>query len=140
MRLERVGARAIDFVNDDDRLPSQREGLAEHKPRLRHRTVEGIHNEQHTVHHAQDTFHFATKVGVTGRVDDIEFRTVPTHGRVLARMVIPLALERIRVHHTLGDDLILAERTGLAQHLVHQGGFPVVDVRDNCNVADVHSL
>jgi hypothetical protein len=32
--------------------------------------------------------------------------------------------------------LICAKGTTLAQHGVHQRGFSVVDVRDNCDIAD----
>ena len=51
-----------------------------------------------------------------------------------------LALERVRVHHALIDDLVLAEGPGLAEHLVDEGRLPVIDVRDDGNIADFHSL
>ena len=48
----------------------------------------------------------------------------------------PLALERVGVHHALFDLLVVAERPGLAEHLVHQGGLAVVDVRDDGDVTN----
>ena len=38
------------------------------------------------------------------------------------------------------DDLVVAEGAGLAEHLVDQRGLPVVDVRDDGDVANLHSL
>ena len=37
-------------------------------------------------------------------------------------------------------DLVLAESAGLAQHLVHEGRFAMIDVRDDGDVPDFHSL
>ena len=43
----------------------------------------------------------------------------------------------LRVHHALGDLLVLAEGAGLAQQLVDQRGLAVVDVGDDGDVADL---
>ena len=51
-----------------------------------------------------------------------------------------LALERIRIHHALCDDLIFAERAGLAKHLVDQRRLAVIDVRDDGDITNLHSL
>ena len=51
-----------------------------------------------------------------------------------------LALEVHRVHHALGDVLVLAEGAGLPQHRVHERGLAVVDVGHDRHVADVFSL
>ena len=58
-----------------------------------------------------------------------------------ARIVMPaLALERVRVHHALGDDLIVAKGAGLAEHLVHERGLAVIDVGDDGDVADLQGV
>ena len=57
-----------------------------------------------------------------------------------ARMVIPRSLQRIGVHHPFGDDLVFPERAGLAEHLVDEGRLPVVDVRDDGDITNLHSL
>ena len=75
------------------------------------------------------------------RIDDVDLGAVPPHGCVLGENCYPpLTLERVRIHHALLNDLVLAESTGLAEHLVHEGGLPVVDVRNDGNVTDLHSL
>ena len=43
----------------------------------------------------------------------------------------------LRVHHPLGDVLVLGEGAGLAQQLVDQRGLAVVDVGDDGDVAEV---
>src|ERR1044071_3370934 len=52
----------------------------------------------------------------------------------------PLALERDGIHDPLFYELVRAEDSRLAQHLVDQGGFAMVDVRDDRDVPDVHSV
>ena len=47
-----------------------------------------------------------------------------------------LALERVGVHHALGDLLVGPERAGLPEHLVDERGLAVVDVRDDGDVAN----
>ena len=48
-----------------------------------------------------------------------------------------LTLDIAAVHDALSHDLIVAERAALTQHCVHQGGFAVVNVSDNGNVAQI---
>jgi hypothetical protein len=78
---------------------------------------------------------------MAGRVDDVDLRPAPAHRRVLREdRDPPLALERVGVHHPLLDDLVLAERAGLPEHLVDESGLAVVDVGDDGDVANLHSL
>ncbi len=107
---------------------------------MRHRSVERIDDEKHTIDHAQDALNFATEVGVAGRVDDVDLRVVPVNARILGKdgdAAFPL--ERVRVHHAFLNDLIFAECTALAEHLVDEGRLPVVDVGDDGDVANLHS-
>jgi hypothetical protein len=52
----------------------------------------------------------------------------------------PLALEGVRVHHAFLDDLIITKSARLPKHLVDEGRLAVVDVRNDSDVADFHSL
>ena len=61
---QRLGVRPVDLVDHHDRLEPQRQRLAGHEPRLRHRPLGGVHQDQHAVHHAQDPLHLAAEVGV----------------------------------------------------------------------------
>ena len=77
VHAERIGAGAVDLVDDDDRRASQRERFAQHEARLRHRTVERVDDEQHAVDHAQDALDLAAEIGVARRVDDVDLGAVP---------------------------------------------------------------
>ncbi len=66
---------------------------------------------------------------------------MPANGGVLGQdRDAPLFFERVGVHHALFDDLIFAEGSSLTKHFVDESGLPVVDVRDNGDVANLHSL
>jgi hypothetical protein len=51
-----------------------------------------------------------------------------------------LTLERVRVHHALGDNLILTEGTSLPEHLVDECRFAMIDVCDDGDIPNLHSL
>ena len=94
----------------------------------------------HAVHHLEGALDLAAEVGVTGRVHDIDARAVIEDGGVLRHDGDALlALEVDRVHHPLGDRLMLTEDAALPEHRIHQGGLAVVDVGDDRQVADVVS-
>src|SRR5690606_292164 len=130
---------AVDLVDHHDRRSAERERLAKHEPGLWHRTLEGINHEEHAIHHSQDALNLTTEIGVAGGINDVDLRALPANGCVLGEdRDPPLAFERIGIHHALLYHLILPEGAGLPEHLVHERGFPVVDVRYDGDVADVH--
>ena len=141
VHAHRIGAGPVDLVDDDDRRAAELERLAQHEARLRHRSVEGVDDEQHAVDHAEDALDLAAEVGVARRVDDVDLGVLPADRGVLREDGDPaLTLERVGVHHALGDDLIVAEGAGLPEHLVDEGRLPVIDVGDDGDVTNLHSL
>src|SRR5450759_183811 len=78
-----TGILPIDLVDDYNRPEIELESLLEHEPRLRHRPLGGIDQEQNPIHHSQDALHFATKVRVARRVDDVDLNTLPHQRHVL---------------------------------------------------------
>ena len=134
----RPGLGPVDLVDDDDRREAVREGFLRDEARLRHRAVHGVHEQQHAVHHRQHALHFAAEVRVPGRVHDVDAVVAPLDRGVLREdRDAALFLERVRVHHALGDGLADVERARLAQQLVHERGLAVVDVRDDRDVSQV---
>ncbi len=130
--------RPVDLVDDEDHGQPRLERLAEHEPRLRERAFAGVHEQEHAVDHRQAALDLATEVGVTRRVDDVDLRPAVANGRVLGQdRDALLALEVHRVEHPLGDVLVGAEGTGLPEEGVHERRLPVVDVRDDRDVAYV---
>ena len=117
------------------------EGFLRDEPGLRHRPIHGVHQQQHTVHHREHAFHLAAEIGMTRRVHDVDVKIVPGDRGVLRKDGdATLALDRIRIHDPLSELLTSIERAGLAEKLVDEGGFAMIDVRDDGDVANfLHS-
>jgi hypothetical protein len=136
--------RAVDLVDDHDRLEAHREGLLGHEAGLRHRTVEGIDEDQDRVDHRQHAFHFAAEVGMSRGVDDVDavLGTVTLvgpadRGVLRENRDAAFLFDVVRVHHAVRHDLAVAERARLAQQAVDEGGLAMVDVGDDGDVAQL---
>src|SRR6478752_566246 len=145
----RVGT--VDLVDAEDDRHLRGERLAQHEAGLGQRALGRVDEQDDPVDHRQAALDLATEVGVAGGVDDVDGDAVSeaTVGGRLARVVhrgvlredgdALLALEVAGVHGSLVDVLVLAERAGLPEHLVDEGGLAVVDVSDDGDVADVRT-
>src|SRR5699024_7119549 len=105
----------------------------------------GIHEQHHTVNHGQAAFDFATEVGVSWGINDVN-RDVLTvrcwtrieHGGVLGQDGDALFFfEFTGVHHTIFSFFVVSECAGCGQHCVDQGGFSVVYVSDDGDIAKI---
>ena len=74
--LVRAGVGPVDLVDDHNRLQPALQSLGQNEPGLRHRAFGGVDQEQGAVGHAYHPFDFASKVGVTGRVDEVDFHAL----------------------------------------------------------------
>ncbi len=133
-----VGARAgaVHLVDDNNRVQALLEGLGGHKAGLWHGAVYRIHQQQHGIHHGEYALDFAAKIGVSGRVHDVDAVVVPANGRVLGQngdAALPLLV--VGVHDALGPFRAAIKRSRLIQQAVHERGFAVVNVGDNGDVA-----
>ena len=134
-----AGVRAVDLVDDDDRLQPDLERLGDHELGLRQRAFGGIDQHQGAVHHVEDALDLAAEIGVAGRIDDIDAAVVPGHRGDLGQDGdAALALEIVGIHRALGDALVVAERARLLQQPVDQRGLAVVDMGDDGDVAKFH--
>jgi hypothetical protein len=114
--------------------------LTQHKTCLRHRTLNRVHQQQHTINHIHNALNLATKVGVSRRINNINLNTVIFNSSVLRQnRDTALALNIVRVHHARCNLLILAENLTLLQQRVYQSRFTMVNVGNNCNIADIFS-
>ena len=105
---------------------------------MRQRPFAGVHQHHHAIHHAQRALHFAAKVAVPRRIDDIDLRIVKKKRRVLGQNGdAALAFQVVRIHHALDQRFVGAENPALPQHGVDQRGFAVVHVRDDGDVANL---
>src|SRR5687768_9794316 len=138
VNTHRVGSRTVDLVYDDNRSASELERLTQDESRLRHRSVESVDDEQHSVHHPKSALHLAAEIRMPRRINDVDLGAFPPHRSVLCEDgYSALALQGIGVHHAVHHDLIFAERSCLAQHLVDERGLAVVDVGDDGDVSDL---
>src|SRR5690606_7057009 len=78
----------------------------------------------------------STEIGVARGVDDVDVSAFVLDRTILGQnRNAAFLLDIARIHHPLGDLLIVAEGSGLAQQLVHQCGFAVIDVSNDCYIA-----
>ena len=128
----------VHFVDHQNRLQAQGQGLFGHKAGLGHGAFLRVDQEHHTVHHGQRTFHFAAKVRVSGGVHDVDVRAFPGHSAVLGQnRDATFFFNRVVVHHGIDHFFVVGKGARLAQQLVHHGGFAMVHVGDDGDVADL---
>ncbi len=73
-------------------------------------------------------------------VDNIYFNVVVPDRSVLGQDGdSPLPLQVIGIHDPVPHLLVCTEYTALAQHLIHQCGFPVINVCYDCYISYVIS-
>src|SRR5580693_7184520 len=134
-----AGVGTIDLVDDDDGFQPHLERLDDDELGLRQRPLGGIDQHQRTVDHVEDALDLAAEIGVAGGVDDIDAGVLPDQrGRLGQDGDAPFALQIVGIERALGHPLVLAERAGLLQQAVDQGGLAVVDVGDNGDIAQIH--
>ena len=134
-----ASVRAVDLVDRYDRAKTDLQRLADNDLGLRHRAFGGIDENDRTVHHRQDALDFTAEVGVAGCVDDVDACILPDDGGRLGKNGDAAFLfEIVGVHDAFCNALVLAEGAGLLQKLVDEGGFPMVNVRDDRDVAKCH--
>jgi hypothetical protein len=101
-----------------------------------------VDHEQNAVDHFHDALHLAAEIGVTWCIDDVDAIAVPVKGGVLRPDGDAFfALEIHRVHHAFLDLLVETEGAGLTEQLIDQRRLAVIDVGDDCDVADfIHEM
>ena len=141
MHFVRAGIGAVHLVDHDDRRQAAGQRLADHELGLRQHALGCVHQDERAVHHVQDALHLAAEISVAGRIDDVDPRAAPDHRGALGQDGdAALALQDVAVHRPLGHHLMVAERAGLAEQLVDQGGFAMVNMGDDRDVANLHDV
>ena len=110
----RTRARAVNFVDDHDRLQTVGKSFFGHEARLRHRAIKGIYHQQHRVNHGHNTLNFTSEVGVPWGINDVDTVIIPFDCGVFREDGNPtLFLQIVGVHHTFLCFSTCVERTGL---------------------------
>ena len=111
----RPGVGPIDLVDHHDRPHSALEGLRQHETRLRHGPFRGVDQQQGPVRHAHHPLHFAAKIGVARRVDDVDLHPVVWNRDILGQdRYPPFPLQFVGVQDALALKLGFAKPAALA--------------------------
>ena len=116
------------------------ERLLEHEAGLRQRSFTGVNQKQDAVDHREGALDLAAKIRMARSIDDVDPGGTPEDRGILRHDGdAALALERVGIHHAIHQILVGAKYAGLTQHRIDQGGFAVIDVSDDSQVANILS-
>ena len=88
--------------------------------------------------HVEDTFDLAAEVGMARGVDDVDLNALVVDGNILGRIGhAALTFLIVRIEDAFGDFLVFSEYVGSPKKAIDHGRLSVVDVRDDCDVANV---
>ena len=132
-----AGVGTVDFIEDDNGRQIRLQSFLQDVARLGQGAFAGVHQEEHAIDHAQGALDFAAKVAMARRIHDIDARAAIEKRRVLGQDGdAPLSFEVVGIHHPVDDFLIDTKDSALAEHGIDQGGFTVVHMGDNGDIAD----
>ncbi len=136
------GGGQVDLVQHRDDLVVGLDRLVDVGQGLRLHALAGVHHEQGTLAGGQAAADLVGEVHVAGGVHQVQLIDLAVlrligkaHGLCLDRDAA-LALQVHAVEHLVGH-LALGQRAGRLDQPVGQGGFPVVDMGDDREIADV---
>ena len=104
---------AVDLVDHHDRLQAQAERLAQDEPRLGHRPLGGVDEQEAAVGHREDAFDLSAEVGVAGRVDQVDLG--------LDAVLSPVGEGDVLRQD--GDAPLAFEGVGVEDHVAAEGAF-----------------
>ncbi len=128
---------AVDLVQDDDRAKAHFQRLRQDEAGLRHRAFLCIDEEQHGIDHSEHPFHLSRKVGVARSVDNIDLEIFVVYRSMFGKNCDPaLSLLIVAVHDAFWNLFIFTKDIRLFQQIIEQCCFAMVNVRDDCDIAD----
>ena len=131
----------VDLVDDHNDPMAQLQSAAQHEAGLGHGAFCCVHQQNDAVDHFQNTLHLAAEVGVARRVHHIDFHILISDSGVFGQNGdAALPLQIAGVHHAVNHFLIFPVDAALLEHLVHQRGFAMVNVGNNCYVSQMFVL
>ena len=136
-RIVGIGSIAVDLVDQHDRAQAKRQRLLGNETGLRHRAFGSIDQQHHAIDHAEHALDLAAEIGVARGVDNVDMHAFVFDRGVLGKnRDAAFLFQVVGVHDALDQLLVCGEGAGLAEKLVDQGGFTVVNVSDDGDVAN----
>ena len=110
----------------------------QHEASLGKRAFNGIDQQDGAVDHVHDPLNFAAEVGVAWGVNNVDFNVAQQkRGVFRGDRDSALSFLGVGVHHPFRRHFVGLEGTGLFQQVIDEGGFAVVNVRDDAYVANI---
>src|SRR4051812_38121940 len=98
----------VDLIDDDDWPKTGFQSLAQHEPGLGHRSFGRVDEHDRAVRHPDHSLDLAAKIGVTWRVNNVDFHALVRQGDVLREdRDSPFALQIIAVENAIALKLAL---------------------------------
>jgi hypothetical protein len=95
-----------------------------------------VNQQQNGVNHRHHALYFTTEVGVARGVNDVDVVAIPVDRGVFRENGnTAFFLLVVGVHHAFVVELVALKGAGLAQKLVDEGSFTVVNVSNDGDVA-----
>ena len=136
--LLRTCFRTVNLIDTYDNRQIQFQCFTQNEFGLRHRALVCVYQKDNAVYHLKNTLYLAAEVRMSWCIDNVDLGAVVINSRILGQnRDTSLTLNIVRVHDTIDYFLIGTEYTALAEQLVYQRRFTVVNVSDNCNVSDI---
>ena len=133
-----AAVRFVHLVHHDDGLQTDFQCFLQDEARLRHRTLEGIDEQDAAVGHVEHALHLAAEVGVSRSVDHIDLYSLIIDADILRENGdASFAFQFVVVENEVACLLVLAEQIAGQQHLVHERRLSMIDVCNDCNVSDI---
>ena len=149
----------LDLLGDPVRFRLRQIHLVEHRQhlqvlldggvavahRLRFHALGGVHHQQRALAGGQGAGHLVGEVHVAGRVDEVELVGLTVTGGVVERHALRLdgdaafALQIHGIQHLLLE-LAVGQPAANLNEAVRQGGFAVINVRDDGEIANVRNV
>jgi hypothetical protein len=108
----------------------------EHKTGLRKRSLGCVYQEECPVDHSHDSLHLAAEISVARGIDDVYFGITHHDRGVLGENGdSAFFFEIARIHDSLFDGLVLLESAGLAEKMVNQGRFTMVNMGNDADIS-----
>ena len=135
MHLMRARVGTVYLVDDDHGLEANRQSFRHDELGLRQGAFRRVDEQQHAVHHRENTLHFAAEIGVARRINDIDAQIAVQNRCAFGENGnAAFTFQIVAVHRALGHLLVLAESARLLEHGVDQRGFTVIDVGYNGDI------